>query len=90
MAYVIAQPCIGVKDTACVDICPCDCIHPTKNEAGFADSPMLHIDPDHCINCGMCQEECPVRAIFPEEDLPAEWASFVERNAAYYRKSPVG
>lgn len=86
MAYVIAQPCIGVKDTACVAICPCDCIHATKNEPGFADAPMLYINPETCIDCGMCQDECPVQAIFPEDDLPAEWASFIEKNAAHYRE----
>jgi ferredoxin len=85
MAYVIAQPCIGVKDTACVAICPCDCIHPKKDESGFADSPMLYIDPAECIDCGLCQAECPVSAIFPDTDLPAEWARFIEINAAYYR-----
>jgi ferredoxin len=86
MAYIIAEPCIGVKDTACVSICPCDCIHPRKDEAGFAEATMLYIDPDTCIDCGLCQEECPVNAIFPQEDLPAEWSHFIELNAAHYRK----
>jgi hypothetical protein len=45
MAYVIAEPCIGVKDTACVDACPVDCIHPRKDEPGFADAELLYIDP---------------------------------------------
>src|SRR5678816_4206060 len=81
MAYVIALPCIGVKDGACVVICPCDCIHPTKDEAGFAEAEQLYIDPDECIDCGMCQAECPVQAILPQEDLPAEWAGFLEKNA---------
>jgi ferredoxin len=87
MAYVIALPCIGVKDTACVAICPCDCIHPTKEEPGFPGSPMLFIDPDQCIDCGLCQDECPVNAIFPESDLPAEWTHFIEKNAAYFKKT---
>jgi NAD-dependent dihydropyrimidine dehydrogenase PreA subunit len=47
---------------------------------------MLYIDPDTCIDCNMCVDECPVTAIFPQDDLPAEWISFVERNAAYYKK----
>jgi NAD-dependent dihydropyrimidine dehydrogenase PreA subunit len=47
---------------------------------------MLFINPDHCIDCGLCVEECPVSAIFAESDLPAEWAAFAEKNAAYYRK----
>ena len=85
MAYVIAQPCIGVKDTACVVVCPCDCIHPTADEAGFAAADQLFIDPDHCIDCGMCAHECPVNAIFEESDLPTEWRDFIEKNAAHYR-----
>ena len=86
MAYVIALPCIGVKDGACVVICPCDCIHPTKDEAGFVEAEQLYIDPGHCIDCGLCQAECPVQAIFPQDDLPAEWAGFLEKNAEWYRK----
>ena len=86
MAYVIAKPCIGVKDTACVVVCPVDVIHPTKEEAGFAAVDQLFINAPECICCGLCVAECPVNAIFEEEDLPAEWASFVEKNAAYYRK----
>ena len=86
MAFVIAEPCIGVKDTACVTVCPCDCIHPTRDEAGFAAAEMLFIEPDVCVDCGLCAEECPVKAIFHENDLPPEWQSFIERNAAHYRK----
>jgi ferredoxin len=86
MAYVIAQPCIGVKDTACVAVCPVDCIHPTRDEAGFAAAEQLYIDPGACIHCGICMEECPVRAIFADDEVPAEWAAFVERNAAHYRR----
>jgi ferredoxin len=85
MAHIIAQPCIGTKDTACVAVCPVDCIHPTKDEADFEPAEMLYIDPDTCIDCGLCVDECPVSAIFPQEDLPAEWAEFIEKNAAYYR-----
>jgi NAD-dependent dihydropyrimidine dehydrogenase PreA subunit len=85
MSYVIAQPCIGVKDTACLTVCPVDCIHPRKDEAGFLQAEMLHIDPDHCIDCNLCVDECPVHAIFAQSDLPVEWAEFVERNANYFR-----
>ncbi len=85
MAYVIAQPCIGVKDTACVAVCPVDVIHPMPTEAGFETADQLFIDPAGCIDCGLCVDECPVRAIFPGEDLPAEWAGFAEKNAVYFR-----
>ena len=87
MAYVITKPCIGTKDTACVAVCPCDCIHPTKDESAFVAAEMLYIDPDVCVDCGLCVAECPVKAIFPELDIPTEWEEFVERNAAYYRKA---
>lgn len=86
MAYVIAQPCIGVKDTACVSVCPVDCIHPTRAEGGLDTADQLFIDPDPCIHCGMCVDACPVAAIFAEEDVPAEWRHFIEKNASYYRK----
>ena len=86
MAYVITKPCIGVKDTACVAVCPCDSIHPTRDEADFAKVDMLYIDPDHCIDCDMCLHECPVAAIYPDKEVPAEFTDFIERNAAYFRK----
>jgi ferredoxin len=87
MAHVIAQPCIGTKDAACVQVCPVDCIHPTKNEPNFGTVPQLYIDPEKCIDCGLCVDECPVKAIFPLEDLPPQWSGFVQINAAYYKKS---
>lgn len=86
MAYVIAEPCIGTKDTACVSVCPIDCIHPTADERDFASAELLYIVPSPCIDCGLCASECPVSAIFAQDDLPAEWASFIERNAAHYRE----
>jgi len=86
MPHIIAEPCIGVKDTACVAVCPFDCIHPTKDEASFAAEELLCIDADNCTDCGLCVDECPAKAIFPQEELPAEWLSFIERNALYYKK----
>ncbi|MDP6057317.1 MAG: ferredoxin family protein [Pirellulaceae bacterium] len=85
MTHIIAKPCIGTKDTACVDVCPVDCIHPTKDESNFEEAKQLYIDPDTCIDCGLCVDECPVKAIFPEEDLPSEWASFIETNVEYFK-----
>ena len=84
MAYIIAEPCIGTKDTACVDACPVDCIHPKKDEANFAEAEMLYIDPVECIDCGACVPVCPVSAIFALDDLPEKWAEFTAKNAAYY------
>jgi ferredoxin len=60
MPHVIAEPCIGTKDTACVTVCPVDCIHPRKDEADFGEAKQLYIDPDTCIDCGLCVDECPV------------------------------
>ncbi|MDE3149882.1 MAG: ferredoxin family protein [Acidobacteriota bacterium] len=86
MAYVIAEPCIGVKDTACVDACPVDCIHPRKDESEFAEAEQLYIDPQECIDCGACVPVCPVSAIFAMEDLPGKWSHFAQINEAHYRK----
>lgn len=85
MAHVIAEPCIGTKDTSCVDVCPVDCIHPAKGEGTFEEAKQLFIDPDTCIDCGLCVDECPVQAIFPEEDLPAEWQAYIKLNADWYQ-----
>ncbi|MEM8874200.1 MAG: 4Fe-4S binding protein [Planctomycetota bacterium] len=85
MAHVIAEPCIGTKDTSCVQVCPVDCIHPTDQADDFESADQLFIDPDVCIDCGLCVDECPVTAIFPAEDLPEEWSDFIEKNAKYFR-----
>jgi ferredoxin len=74
MTHVIAQPCINVKDKACVDVCPVDCIH------GAETDPQLYINPNDCIDCTLCVDACPVKAIFAEEDLPPEWSSFTATN----------
>ena len=65
MAYVIAEPCIDVLDISCVSVCPVDCIHYDEGT-----DRKLFIDPNECIDCGACEPECPVNAIFPEESLP--------------------
>ena len=82
MTYIIAEPCIDVLDKACVDVCPVDCIHPTNGEG----VKQLYIDPEECIDCGACEPECPVEAIFAEEDLPDEWSNFLEINADYFKE----
>ncbi len=80
MAYVIAQPCIGVKDASCVEVCPVDCIY----SDGGAEQYFIH--PDECIDCGACESECPVSAIFPEDSVPKQWQEFIEKNALYFQK----
>ena len=69
MAYIICEPCVGTKDTACVDVCPVDCIHPRKDEPQFQSAEMLYIHPDECIDCGACVPACPVEAIFALDEL---------------------
>ena len=84
MTHIIAEPCVATKDTACVEVCPVDCIHPRKDETEFAESDQLFIYPDTCIDCGLCVDECPVQAIYPEEDLPEEWTRYIQINVDHY------
>ena len=86
MAYVITAPCLGYKDTACVDVCPVDCIHPKKGEPGFESARQLYIDPVECIDCGACLPACPVQAIFELEDVPQRWKPFIEANARHFNR----
>ena len=76
MAYIIAEPCISVKDRSCVDACPVDCIYEVEDQ--------LLIHPDECIDCGACVDPCPVDAIFHEDELPDKWKSFIEKNKSYF------
>ena len=85
MTYIIAEPSIDVKDKACVEVCPVDCIHPTDGEGVT----MLYIDPDECIDCGACEPECPVEAIFSEDELPEGQEKFIEINAELSEQWPV-
>ncbi len=86
MTFIITEPCIGTKDTACVDSCPVDCIHPRADEAGFGEEPQLYIDPEECIDCGACVPECPVEAIFPEDEVPEKWQSYIPVNYGWYEE----
>ena len=84
MPFVITDPCIGTKDTACVDVCPVDCIHPRKDEPEFAQTTMLYIHPDECIDCGACVPACPVAAIYDSPDsTPASQTLLIEANLVY-------
>ena len=85
MAYIITEPCIGTKDSACVDVCPVDCIHPRKDETDFEAATQLYIHPDECIDCGACVPACPVDAIFPLDETPQHWTAFIARNADFYQ-----
>jgi len=85
MTFVITDLCIDVKDTACVDVCPVDCIHPTSDNTEFFDEePQLYIDPEECIDCGVCEPECPVEAIYDEDALPEEFLHSIKINADFF------
>lgn len=80
MAYVIAEPCINVKDKACVEVCPVDCI--------YEGPEMLYIHPDECIDCGACEPVCPVKAIFAEDEVPDKWKNFIDVNRQFFKDNP--
>lgn len=73
MTYVVTESCIKCKYTDCVDVCPVDCFREGPN--------MLVIDPDECIDCTLCVAECPVEAIFAEDDVPEDQRDFIALNA---------
>ncbi len=79
MPYVITNLC--TNDGACVDVCPVACIHTTPG------APQFYIDPEVCIDCEQCEIVCPVDAIFKDIDIPSEHVSFIEVNAAFFRKN---
>ena len=71
MPYVIAEHCNDVKDKACVEACPVDCIYEVGSQ--------LMINPEECIDCGACVDPCPVQAIHHEDELPDKWISFIDK-----------
>jgi ferredoxin len=81
MTYVVTDNCIRCKYTDCVDVCPVDCFHEGAN--------FLVIDPDECIDCSLCEPECPAGAIFAEDDVPPGQANFVALNAELAKSWPV-
>lgn len=81
MTFVVTENCIKCKFTDCVEVCPVDCFHEGPN--------FLVIDPDECIDCSLCEPECPAEAIFSEDDLPQEMAHFKTLNANLARQWPV-
>ena len=73
MTYVVCEPCLGTKDHACVDVCPVECFYEGED--------ILYIHPDECIDCGACEPECPVDAIFADDEVPEKWVSYIAKNA---------
>ena len=85
MAYVITELCI--RDGACAEVCPVECIvcGPEDDEQWGA---AYFIGPDTCIDCGACEPECPSDAIFPEDEVPEEYLSWVDKNRAFFEAGP--
>lgn len=81
MTFVVIENCIKCKFTDCVDVCPVDCFHEGPN--------MLVIDPEECIDCTLCEPECPAEAIFSEDDLPEEMEQFIKLNDDLAKIWPV-
>lgn len=81
MTYVVTENCIRCKYTDCVEVCPVDCFHEGPN--------FLVIDPEECIDCELCVPECPIEAIFAEDDLPKDQLQFLELNAELAQQWPV-
>lgn len=81
MTFVVIDNCIRCKYTDCVEVCPVDCFHEGPN--------MLVIDPEECIDCNLCVPECPVDAIYAEDDLPADKQAFLELNAELAKDWPI-
>ena len=92
MTYIIAEPCVGVCDTACVEVCPVDCIHGPEDPKGAgAEAKADGFDPDGkqlYIDCGACEPECPVEAIFEESEVPEEWAKYTPLNYQFFGQEP--
>ena len=82
MTYVIAQPCVDVKDRGCIDECPVDCIYEGKR--------MLYIQPDECVDCGACEPVCPVEAISVDRRVAPEHQAYIEDNAKFFAETLPG
>ncbi len=81
MTYVVTENCIKCKYTDCVEVCPVDCFHEGPN--------YLVIDPEECIDCGVCVPECPAESIFDEGEVPEDMTQYIELNARLSMKWPV-
>ena len=78
MPYIITEPCIGVKDASCLEVCLVDCIATTDS------TEMYYIDPVTCIDCSYCESVCPVNAIFDEFTVPSKWREYIRKNREFW------
>lgn len=81
MTFVVTEKCIQCRYTDCVEVCPVDCFREGPN--------FLVIDPDECIDCALCEPECPVNAIYSEDELPEDQQEFLELNATLSKEWPA-
>ena len=94
MPHIITEPCVSTCDTACVEVCPVDCIHGPEDKEGMGsevkesgfnpEGKQLYINPEECIDCTACVVECPVEAIFEDDDVPNKWKSFIKKNYDFF------
>ena len=94
MAYIITEPCVSTCDTACVEVCPVDCIHGPDDTEGLGaeakepgfnpEGKQLYINPEECIDCAACEPECPVEAIYEEDSVPSTWDKFITFNYKFF------
>ena len=82
MTFIVGQGCINCKHTDCVEVCPVDCFYEGENT--------LVINPEECIDCGACEPECPVEAIFEESAVPDEWNSYIKVNYEWFGREYSG
>jgi NAD-dependent dihydropyrimidine dehydrogenase PreA subunit len=95
---VITEPCVGVCDTVCVDVCPVDCIHgpvplaeiqavPKEERRTRFGEVQMFVNPKECIGCWACIYVCPVNAIFENTEVPEEWQGYIEKNSKFFENS---
>ncbi|MCG3152263.1 MAG: Ferredoxin [bacterium] len=77
MPHIICEPCVGVQHGKCAEVCPTDSIHPAGDQ--------FMINPETCIDCASCAFECPTQAIYQDEDVPARWEEYIQKNADFYK-----
>jgi len=80
MAYVICEPCEGILDGSCVEVCPENCIYRGKDQ--------FYIHPEDCTDCDLCREACLMGGIYPEDEVPAEWIDYIQKARGFFTTHP--
>ena len=90
MTWVITSLCRDKVDMACVEVCPVDCIVQYTGDEASEWPNQLYIDPEECIGCGLCEPECPVEAVFDEDEVPAYWTGYIKKNYEFFGREYKG